>query len=166
MPSAPVGQALSDVSVAADAAGGKITAVEPHDPARAIPEGTAVIEGRNRIVVPSFSDVHVHLDSTRIGLPFREHTGGPGVWAMMMNDRLNWRNAEVPLQNRVNLTLERMIARGTTRCVPTPKWMWIAGWSASKRLLLPRRGLRVRPPLTSLRFPKPGCFGRRAQWSS
>jgi cytosine/adenosine deaminase-related metal-dependent hydrolase len=111
----PWGQALSDVSVAADAAGGKITAVEPHDPARAIPEGTAVIEGRNRIVVPSFSDVHVHLDSTRIGLPFREHTGGPGVWAMMMNDRLNWRNAEVPLQNRVNLTLERMIARGTTR---------------------------------------------------
>lgn len=111
----PWGQALSDVSIVADHAGGKITAVEPHDPQRAVPEGTDIVQGRNRILVPSFSDVHVHLDSTRIGLPFREHTGGPGVWNMMMNDRMNWRNAEVPLQERVNTTLGRMIARGTTR---------------------------------------------------
>lgn len=107
----PWGQALSDVSIA----DGKITAVEPHQPAQTAAEGTTVVEGRNRILVPSFSDVHVHLDSTRIGLPFREHTGGPGVWTMMMNDRLNWRKAEVPLQERVNDTLGRMIARGTTR---------------------------------------------------
>ncbi|MFK0004308.1 amidohydrolase family protein [Paenarthrobacter sp. NPDC090522] len=107
----PWGQALSDVVLS----GGEITGVEPHDPARVVPAGTTVVEGRNRLLVPSFSDVHVHLDSTRIGLPFREHTGGPGVWTMMMNDRLNWRNAEVPLQERVNDTLGRMIARGTTR---------------------------------------------------
>ncbi|WP_059388333.1 N-isopropylammelide isopropylaminohydrolase, partial [Arthrobacter sp. Hiyo1] len=108
----PWGQALSDVLVT----DGKITGVEPHDPARAAATGdTTVVEGRGRLLVPSFSDVHVHLDSTRIGLPFREHTGGPGVWTMMMNDRKNWRNAEVPLQERVNNTLGRMIARGTTR---------------------------------------------------
>jgi len=111
----PWGQALSDVTLVAGEAGGKITAVEPHDPARVVPEGVTVVEGRGRLLLPSFSDVHVHLDSTRIGLPFREHTGGPGVWTMMMNDRQNWRNAEVPLQDRVNDTLGRMIARGTTR---------------------------------------------------
>ncbi|MGO4859966.1 amidohydrolase family protein [Arthrobacter sp. 2MCAF14] len=107
----PWGQALSDVLIT----DGKITGVEPHASARAVPGNTAVVEGRGRLLVPSFSDVHVHLDSTRIGLPFREHTGGPGVWTMMMNDRQNWRNAEVPLQERVNNTLGRMIARGTTR---------------------------------------------------
>lgn len=107
----PWGQALSDVLIT----DGKITGVEAHDPARAVPGNTTVVEGRSRLLVPSFSDVHVHLDSTRIGLPFREHTGGPGVWTMMMNDRQNWRNAEVPLQERVNNTLGRMIARGTTR---------------------------------------------------
>lgn len=107
----PWGQALSDVLVT----DGKITGVEPHDPARAEAGDVTVVEGRGRLLVPSFSDVHVHLDSTRIGLPFREHTGGPGVWTMMMNDRQNWRNAEVPLQERVNDTLGRMIARGTTR---------------------------------------------------
>ncbi|UYY82085.1 amidohydrolase family protein [Arthrobacter sp. YA7-1] len=107
----PWGQALSDVLVT----DGKITDVEPHHPARAAAGDVTVVEGRGRLLVPSFSDVHVHLDSTRIGLPFREHTGGPGVWTMMMNDRQNWRNAEVPLQERVNDTLGRMIARGTTR---------------------------------------------------
>ncbi|GAA5200788.1 amidohydrolase family protein [Arthrobacter gyeryongensis] len=108
----PWGQALSDVLIT----DGKITGVEAHDPARPAATGdTTVVEGRGRLLVPSFSDVHVHLDSTRIGLPFREHTGGPGVWTMMMNDRQNWRNAEVPLQERVNNTLGRMIARGTTR---------------------------------------------------
>ncbi len=111
----PWGHELSDVSIVSGETGGNITAVEPHDPARAVPEGFTVVEGRGRLLLPSFSDVHVHLDSTRIGLPFREHTGGPGVWTMMMNDRLNWRNAEVPLQERVNDTLGRMIARGTTR---------------------------------------------------
>jgi cytosine/adenosine deaminase-related metal-dependent hydrolase len=111
----PWGKTLSDVTVSAGEAGAKIIAVEPHDPAGTVPAGTTVVEGRGRLLLPSFSDVHVHLDSTRIGLPFREHTGGPGVWTMMMNDRQNWRNAEVPLQDRVNETLGRMIARGTTR---------------------------------------------------
>ncbi|MGH3706408.1 MAG: amidohydrolase family protein, partial [Agromyces sp.] len=57
----------------------------------------------------------VHLDSTRVGLPFREHTGGAGVWEMMLNDRRNWRDAEIGLTERVAGTLERMIANGTTR---------------------------------------------------
>ncbi|WP_309082240.1 amidohydrolase family protein [Zhihengliuella sp.] len=93
--------------------GDRITAVTAHDPAREL--GPSDVEGRGRILIPSFSDVHVHLDSTRIGLPFREHTGGPGVWTMMMNDRENWRHAEIDLPERVAGTLERMIARGATR---------------------------------------------------
>jgi cytosine/adenosine deaminase-related metal-dependent hydrolase len=88
------------------------------------PVGTAVVnaadaaeavDGRNRIALPAFTDVHVHLDSTRIGLPFREHTGAPGVWNMMRNDRENWRDTPVPYPEVVAGTLERMIARGTTR---------------------------------------------------
>ncbi|MFD4969718.1 amidohydrolase [Streptomyces sp. NPDC058424] len=105
----PWGGERSDVELAGD----RIAAIRPHDPA-AQPAGE-VVEGRGRLLLPSFSDVHVHLDSTRIGLPFRPHTGGPGVWTMMLNDRENWRTAEVPLKERVAGTLERMIARGTTR---------------------------------------------------
>ncbi|MET8468188.1 amidohydrolase [Streptomyces sp. NPDC006422] len=105
----PWGGERSDVQLD----GARIAAIRPHDPE---PEPVGdVVEGRGRLLFPSFSDVHVHLDSTRIGLPFRPHTGGPGVWTMMMNDRENWRDAEVPLPERVAGTLERMIARGTTR---------------------------------------------------
>ncbi len=74
-----------------------------------------IIDGRDRIALPTFSDVHVHLDSTRIGLPFRPHTGAPGVWGMMLNDRAHWRDAEVGITQRVSDTLGRMIAHGATR---------------------------------------------------
>ncbi|MFG1638802.1 amidohydrolase family protein [Amycolatopsis sp. NPDC049252] len=102
----PWGGERSDVELNGD----RIAAIRPHDPG--VP---ASVEGRGRLLFPSFSDVHVHLDSTRIGLPFRPHTGGPGVIAMMTNDRDNWRTAEVPLPERVAGTLARMIAHGTTR---------------------------------------------------
>ncbi|WP_328644923.1 amidohydrolase family protein [Amycolatopsis sp. NBC_00348] len=102
----PWGGERSDVELDGD----RITAIRPHSPS-----ASPSLEGRGRLLFPSFSDVHVHLDSTRIGLPFRPHTGGPGVVAMMTNDRLNWRSAEVPLPERVAGTLERMIGLGTTR---------------------------------------------------
>lgn len=92
--------------------GGVIAEILPHDPSRSAEH---VVNGRGRLLLPSFSDVHVHLDSTRLGLPFRPHTGGPGVWAMMLNDRAHWREAEVGIKERVADTLGRMIARGTTR---------------------------------------------------
>ena len=94
----PWGGELSDIAVA----DGRISSITPHKPAAA---GTgdgagAVVEGGGRLLLPSFSDVHVHLDSNRLGLPFREHTGAPGVWGMMMNDRNNWRLAETSILDR------------------------------------------------------------------
>lgn len=107
----PWGGAASDVLLD----GELIAAIRPHVPDADAEAGQEVVEGRGRLLLPAFSDVHVHLDSTRIGLPFREHTGRPGVWGMMSNDRENWRSAEIPLRERVAGTLERMIGRGTTR---------------------------------------------------
>ncbi len=105
----PWGGQAQDVVIA----DGSITELRPHDASTPLAEGD--VDGRGRLLLPSFSDVHVHLDSSRIGLPFRPHTGAPGVWAMMMNDRNNWRTAEVDLPTRVAGTLEKMIAHGTTR---------------------------------------------------
>lgn len=105
----PWGMGASDVTIE----DGLIAAVVPHNP-DAEHQGKT-IHGRGRLLLPSFSDVHVHLDSTRLGLPFRPHSGSPGVWGMMLNDRRNWRTAEVPLNERVAATLAMMIERGTTR---------------------------------------------------
>ncbi|MGZ0067091.1 amidohydrolase family protein [Microbacterium arborescens] len=102
------GGATTDVIVD----GGVITGTAA--PGTADTTAADVVDGRGRILIPSFADVHVHLDSTRIGLPFRPHTGSPGVWNMMLNDRRNWREAEASIEERVATTLERAIARGTT----------------------------------------------------
>jgi cytosine/adenosine deaminase-related metal-dependent hydrolase len=93
--------------------GDRITGLQPHD--ASAPLSPDDVDGRGRLLLPAFSDVHVHLDSSRIGLPFRPHTGAPGVWGMMLNDRENWRNTDVPHAEIVAGTLERMIANGTTR---------------------------------------------------
>lgn len=83
--------------------------------ARPAPEST-VVAGEGQILLPSFSDVHVHLDSTRLGLPFRPHsTIAPGLWNQVMNDRENWRSAEKSVAERATLTLGMAIERGTTR---------------------------------------------------
>jgi cytosine/creatinine deaminase len=90
---------------------GVISAILP--PGQA-PAGAHVIDGAGQVAVPSFSDVHVHLDSTRLGLPFRPNTAGPGRWGCIMNDRANWRSAEQPVASRATHTLGAMIARGAT----------------------------------------------------
>lgn len=71
------------------------------------------VDGRGRLLLPAFTDTHCHLDSTRVGLPFRPHTGGPGVWTMMLNDRENWRQAEASITERATGLLGRMVAHGT-----------------------------------------------------
>lgn len=89
-----------------------IVAVVEHDENDS---SATAIDGRGGIVVPSFSDVHVHLDSTRLGLPFRANTAGESLWAHIMNDRENWRQAERSVGDRATYTLGRMIAQGATR---------------------------------------------------
>src|ERR1043165_2922249 len=105
----PWGGAPSDVRVEDS----RIASVGPHNPS--VPVDGEVLQGRGRLLLPAFSDVHVHLDSTRLGLPFRPHTATPGIWNMVMNDRDHWREAEWPVTKRAAYTLGLMVARGTTR---------------------------------------------------
>lgn len=92
---------------------GRIFEIRPHNP-DASPTST-VIPGRGRLLLPAFTDAHVHLDSNRLGLPFRPHTGQPGIWNMVLNDRENARHAERSVDERANHALELAITRGATR---------------------------------------------------
>lgn len=92
---------------------GVLTAVHDAGTATA-PEGASVVAGGGRVALPTFADVHVHLDSTRLGLPYRPHTGEPGRWGCIMNDRWNWRSAEKPVADRATHTLGAAIALGAT----------------------------------------------------
>jgi cytosine/adenosine deaminase-related metal-dependent hydrolase len=85
-------------------------ATKPAPPAT----GEIVIDGGGRLVLPSFSDVHAHLDSTRLGLPFRPHSAPPGLVGLIENDRENWRLAEEDVATRATRTLGITIASGAT----------------------------------------------------
>lgn len=144
--------------------GGVITAVGPATPEGAAapgdsaPAGAAVVEGRGRILLPSFSDVHVHLDSTRLGLPFRPHTGAPGVWNMMLNDRQNWRDAEATVAERATLTLGAMIERGTTRVRSYAQVDVDAGLERFEGVLAAREAHRDRADVAVIAFPQAGLL--------
>ena len=144
--------------------GGVITAVGPATaegaaaPGDSAPAGAAVVEGRGRILLPSFSDVHVHLDSTRLGLPFRPHTGAPGVWNMMLNDRHNWRDAEATVAERATLTLGAMIERGTTRVRSYAQVDVDAGLERFEGVLAAREAHRDRADVAVIAFPQAGLL--------
>lgn len=74
----------------------------------------AIVDGEGRVALPSFADVHLHLDSNRLGLPFRPHTGEPGRMGCIMNDRAHWRHAEKSVGERATYALGRMIELGAT----------------------------------------------------
>ncbi|MFB7723078.1 amidohydrolase family protein [Nocardia sp. NPDC056100] len=74
-----------------------------------------VLDGGGRLILPALSDVHLHLDSSCLGLPFRAYTGEPGRWGRIMNDRANWRSAERSVAERATFTLATAIANGATR---------------------------------------------------
>lgn len=118
----------------------------------------AVIEGRGRILLPSFSDAHVHLDSTRIGLPFRPHTGSPGVWEMMLNDRRNWRSAEATVAERATQTLGAMIERGTTRVRSYAQVDIDSGLERFEGVLAAREAHRNRADVAVIAFPQAGLL--------
>ncbi|KSU75390.1 Cytosine/adenosine deaminase [Pseudarthrobacter enclensis] len=142
--------------------GGAITAVVPAAQAwTAAPDagtepGAGVVDGRGRILLPSFSDVHVHLDSTRLGLPFRPHTGSPGVWNMMLNDRTNWRDAEASITERATHTLGLMITRGTTRVRSYAQVDTDAGLERFEAVLAARETHRERADVAVIAFPQAG----------
>lgn len=102
------GEAAVDVLVADR----RVAAVGP---GLAPPDRTPVEDGAGGIVLPALADVHAHLDSTRLGLPFRPHTAGPGLAELVENDRRNWRSAERSVADRATYTLGRTIASGATR---------------------------------------------------
>lgn len=106
----PWGAAASDVIVV----DGRIAEITAHDAAR--PPEHADVAGEGRLLLPSFSDVHVHLDSTLVGLPFRPHSVPEPRTLLdcIMNDRANWRDAGASVAERATTTLGRAIGHGLT----------------------------------------------------
>ncbi|MDH7798819.1 MULTISPECIES: amidohydrolase family protein [unclassified Beijerinckia] len=114
------------------------------------------VDGRGRLILPAFTDIHTHLDSSRLGLPFRPHTGAPDVWGMVMNDRANWRSADGTAASRAIHTLGLMIARGTTRVRSYAQIDVDCGLERFEAVLAAREAHSARSDVKVIAFPQTG----------
>ena len=139
---------------------GVILAVENHDPQAEPPPGSDVVEGNGRLVPPSFSDVHVHLDSTRIGLPFRPHSVPEPrtLRDCIMNDRANWRSAEASVSERATTTLGRAIAHGMTSARSYAQVDADCGLERLAGVVAAREAHAERASVQSVAFPQAGLL--------
>lgn len=121
------------------------------------PETDEVIDCRGRIALPSFADVHVHLCSTRWGLPFRPHTAGPSLKAHIEADRAGWRE-DAPIAEKATAMLGRMISRGTTKVRSYAQIDTFAGLERLEGVLAARDHYADLADVTVMAFPQSGIM--------
>jgi len=129
--------------------GGRITS----DPA---PVDVPVADGQGGVLLPAFADVHAHLDSTRLGLPFRPHTAGPGLEGLIRNDRENWRSAGGSVQERAIRALGATIASGATAVRSHAQVDTDSGLERLEAVLAAREAHAARADVQVVAFPQSG----------
>lgn len=124
-----------------------------------VTDADVVVEGAGRIALPAFTDAHVHLDSTRIGLPFRPHSAeGRRLWDMIENDRRHWRQAEASVTERATTTLGRAITHGMTRARSYAQVDADCRLERLEGVLAAREQHRDRAQVQVVAFPQAGLF--------
>lgn len=114
------------------------------------------VDGKGGVLLPAFVDAHAHLDSTRLGLPFRRHTAEPGLSGLIENDRRNWRTAERTVAERATHTLGRTIASGATRVRSHAQVDVDSGLEKLEGVLAAREAHRDRADVQVVAFPQCG----------
>ena len=117
-----------------------------------------VEDGLDHILLPAFTDAHAHLDSTRLGLPFRPHSAGPGLEGLIENDRHNWRSAERSVTDRATHTLGRTIAFGATRVRSHAQVDPDSGLDRLEGVLAAKREHKDRCDVEVVAFPQTGIL--------
>ena len=136
---------------------GKIASLEPAvDGADAFGD-TPTFDGGGGLLLPAFADVHAHLDSTRLGLPFRPHTAEPGLLGLVENDRRNWRN-DGSVADRAIRTLGATVAAGTVRVRSHAQVDADAGLERVEGVLAAREAFVDRCRVQIVAFPQSGII--------
>jgi len=89
--------------------GGRIRSIGTAPPEWSAP----VIDGEACLALPGLVDGHAHLDKTLWGLPWRPHSAGAGLAALIENER-EARAGLAPVVERAGALLEAYVASGTT----------------------------------------------------
>ena len=118
---------------------------------------TPSFDGGGGLLLPAFADVHAHLDSTRLGLPFRPHTAEPGLLGLVENDRRNWR-LDGSVAERASRTLGATVAAGTVRVRSHAQVDADAGLERVEGVLAARGAFEDRCGVQVVAFPQSGII--------
>ncbi|MER5734767.1 MULTISPECIES: amidohydrolase [unclassified Streptomyces] len=91
--------------------GGRIHAVEDHDPRRPAPAGALPLDGA--LLLPALVDGHAHLDKTLLGGPWRPHLATATLREQIEAERAARRDTPVPVRDRAAALARRMVSLGT-----------------------------------------------------
>ena len=125
------------------------------------PGDTPVVDCHGGVLLPTFADVHAHLDSTRLGLAFRPHTAPPGLQGLIENDRRNWRVDE-PVAAHATRTLGATVAAGATLVRSHAQVDSHCGLERLEGVLAARATHANRCRVEVVAFPQSGIVGDRA----
>ena len=155
----PWAASLDDPPVDVLCQGGRIAAIAAGLAATDPAPGAEVVDGAGGVALPGFVDAHGHLDSTRIGLPFRPHTAEPTLRGLIMNDRANWRHAGASVADRATTTLGRTIALGATLVRSHAQVDTDCGLERLHGVMAAREAHRRRAHVQIVAFPQSGILG-------
>ncbi|HET9559010.1 MAG TPA: amidohydrolase family protein, partial [Actinomycetota bacterium] len=152
----PLGGPVRDLLVA----GGKITRVAERLEA---PEGATVVDGRGHLAVPGLVDAHAHLDKTLWGLPWRPHTAGDGLAALIDNEhrgRAELRRQGVTVAQRAASLLAAYVAAGTSHIRSHVDVDTVAGLDSLQGVMEARDTFADRVDVELVAFPQSGLLVR------
>ncbi len=151
----PMGGAAVDVLVQ----GGRIAAMAPD---LAAPEGVAVEEGRDLLLLPGFVEGHTHLDKTTFHLPdWLVNEVGPRIEDKIDTER-EWRARTGHDAGAASLALARaFLAAGTTRIRSHVDVDTSGGTRHVEHVLQTREAMREMQEIQIVAFPQSGILGRQ-----
>ena len=109
------------------------------------------------LLLPGLVDAHAHLDKTLWGLPFRPHTGGPRLAALIGNERRHRRELP-PVAERASSLLRTYVANGTTHARSHVDVDPEAGLASIEGVLGAREHFRDQIDVEIVAFPQSGML--------
>jgi cytosine/adenosine deaminase-related metal-dependent hydrolase len=140
--------------------GGRIAEVGERLPA---PTGATVVDGRGQLALPGLVDAHAHLDKTLWGLPWRPHTAGDGLAALIENEhqgRAELAETGVTVAQRAANLLGAYVAAGTTHIRSHVDVDTVAGLDSLHGVLEARAAFADRITVELVAFPQSGLLVR------
>jgi cytosine deaminase len=129
----------------------------------AAPEGAAVVDGQGQLALPGLVDAHAHLDKTLWGLPWRPHTAGEGLAALIDNEhrgRAELRRRGVTVAQRAAGLLDTYVAAGTSHIRSHVDVDTVAGLDSLEGVMEARDAFADRVTIELVAFPQSGLLVR------